>query len=302
MVSSYKPSLINPLVDIRKIPSRTLRTLSYLDQGDPNVATLSGDTPGPLGSYDWVTLNHINMPGPLGSNDGAIPSYIDVLSSNRMGLHDGQCRVEYGTMPAALAMEQSALPDSTLPGTATTLNWNDVETDFEHWEGKFPHMYLDTKGLITVGIGKMLPNVAAAKALGFVRRSDGAIATAAEIEIDFLEVSKQPRGKLAKRYKKHTQLDLPDDLIYSLLRTVVNGFENDLVANFDGYRTYPINVKRALLDMIYNLGLRGLLKFKNLKKSVESRDWKEAAKHCHRIGPSKERNDWTRDLFLSTSN
>jgi hypothetical protein len=79
-------------------------------------------------------------------------------------------------------------------------------------------MYLDTKGLVTVGIGKMLPYVTAAKALGFVRRSDGVPATAPEIETDFTEVSKQSKGKIALLYKPSTKLDLPDDKIFALLK------------------------------------------------------------------------------------
>jgi GH24 family phage-related lysozyme (muramidase) len=184
---------------------------------------------------------------------------------------------------------------------ATVLNWDDVKADFERWEGKYPHMYLDTKGLVTVGIGKMLPNIAAAQKLGFVRQSDAVAATAAEIEIDFKEVSKQTKGKLAASYKKDTKLDLPDNVIYELLKTEVSEFEKKLEDNFEGYKAYPNTAKRALLDMIYNLGLAGLLKFKKLKKAVESGNWMEAAKECHRNGLSEERNNWTRDMFLKTA-
>ena len=184
----------------------------------------------------------------------------------------------------------------------TELNWDEVRADFIMWEGEKPHMYLDTKGLVTVGVGKMLPNVAAAQALGFVRRSDKKSASAAEIETDFNEVSKQTKGKLASSYLKYTKLDLPDEVIDDLLKTVVDGFEADLQQAFAGYKTYPVAAKRALLDMIYNLGLVGLLKFKKLKKSAEAGDWKKAASECRRNGPSDERNDWTRDRFLEAGN
>lgn len=181
----------------------------------------------------------------------------------------------------------------------TQLNWDEVKADFERWEGKFSYMYLDTKGLVTVGIGKMLPNVAAAKNLGFTRRGDGMRATAAEIETDFNEVAKQPKGKLAASYQKHTKLDLPDDVIYDLLKIEVDKFEKSLKAHFKGYDSYPVPAKRALLDMAYNLGIDGLLKFKKLKKAVEKQKWKEAANDSHRIGPSEERNQWTHDMFMA---
>ena len=183
----------------------------------------------------------------------------------------------------------------------TEVPWATTVADFERWEGRIPHMYLDTKGLVTVGVGKMLPDVATAQALAFVRRADGLAASAAEIEADFTAVSAQPKGKLASSYKAHTALDLPDAAIDALLRIVVDGFEADLKTNYAGYDTYPVPAKRALLDMIYNLGTAGLLKFKKLEAAVEASQWTEAAAQCHRVGPSEERNDWTRDLFLEAA-
>ncbi len=180
-------------------------------------------------------------------------------------------------------------------------SWDDVRADFERWEGKIPHMYLDTKGLVTVGVGKMLPNVAAAQELDFVRRADGSAASADEIAIDFNAVSAQVKGKLAATYKKYASLDLTDEAIGALLKAVVEGFEEDLAQSFAGYDGYPLPVKKALLDMVYNLGLDGLLKFKKMKASVEAGDWTTAAAQCHRNGPSDERNDWTRELFLAAA-
>jgi GH24 family phage-related lysozyme (muramidase) len=180
-------------------------------------------------------------------------------------------------------------------------NWDEVEADFEHFEGKVSHMYLDTVGLVTVGVGKMLRDIAAAQELPFVRRADGAAASPAEIAADFNAVASQAKGKIASTYERYTALDLPDEAIAALLKTVVDGFEADLADAFAGYDSYPLAAKRALLDMIYNLGLAGLLKFKKLKAAVEAGDWQGAAAQCHRNGPSQERNDWTRDQFLAAA-
>lgn len=200
------------------------------------------------------------------------------------------------------------------PDTAksnTELDWEQVKKDFERWEGKVSHMYLDTRGYVTVGIGKMLPNVATAQQLKFVSREQEKPATAKEIETDFNEVKKQPAAKIASSYKKHTKLDLPDEVIYSLLKTVVDGFESNLKGYYKDYKAYPSSAKRALLDMIYNLGFgraatkdqqaTGLHQFTPLKKAVEAGDWQKAAENCHRKGPSEERNNWTRDLFLEAA-
>src|SRR4029077_16526193 len=119
---------------------------------------------------------------------------------------------------------------------------------FIHFEGKIPYMYLDTRGFVTVGVGKMLKDAAAAKALGFVRRADKSKATPAEIEAEFALILKQRKGNAAEFYEDFTKLVLPDDDIAALLKTVVDGFQADLRANFAGYDAYPVPVKRALLD------------------------------------------------------
>ena len=184
---------------------------------------------------------------------------------------------------------------------ATDVPWAVAAADFTLWEGRFAYMYLDTRGFVTVGVGKMLPDVAAAQALGFVRRSDGQPATAAEIRADFERVKQQPMGRLAKTYKASTLLDLPDAAVDALLQTTVHGFETSLRANFAGYDNYPAPAKRALLDMVYNLGPSKLMAFANLKKAVEAKKWAVAAQECERRGPSPERNNWTREMFMKAA-
>ena len=161
-----------------------------------------------------------------------------------------------------------------------------------------PHMYLDTKGLVTVGVGKMLPDAATAQTLPFVRRDNGAAAKPDEIQRDFDAVRVQPKGLLAGSYRKFTQLDLPDAAIDALLKTTADKFLADLAARFAGWAGYPAPAKRALLDMAYNLGIAGLMAFVRLKAAVEARNWDAAARECARNGISQTRNDWTRDLFL----
>ena len=57
-----------------------------------------------------------------------------------------------------------------------------IKNDFVTYEGIYPHMYLDTKGLVTVGVGKMLPNVKSAIALPFYDKITRQQATAKDIE------------------------------------------------------------------------------------------------------------------------
>ena len=250
--------------------------------------------------------------GPLGTN----PNMEKWFKPNPLGLEPPSTGV--GSLLPVYGLN-SILGDAEgrKLGIGADLKWDDVKKDFERWEGKYSYMYLDSKGYVTVGIGKMLPNATAAQILGFVRREDGKAALAKEIETDFNEVKKQVSNKIASSYKKHTKLDLPDEAIYSLLKTVVDGFDKNLENYYKGFKTYPSSAKRALLDMIYNLGFgsaaieagkstkehkaKGLHLFTTLKEAVEVGDWEMASKNCHRVGPAEARNNWTRDLFLEAA-
>ena len=43
-----------------------------------------------------------------------------------------------------------------------------VRAHIKHGEGSINHMYLDTVGKVTVGVGNMLPSIESAQALPFV--------------------------------------------------------------------------------------------------------------------------------------
>ena len=169
-------------------------------------------------------------------------------------------------------------------------------------EGSISHMYLDTVGKVTVGVGNMLPDADAAVALAFVRRETGERATDAEIRADFASVSAQKMGKLASSYKHATKLDLPDDAIDALLDKRIAGFESGLRKDFPDYDDYPESAKLGLMDMAFNLGNSGLVnKFPSFTRAARARDWAKCAKECERKGISKTRNDEVRHLFESTA-
>ena len=188
-----------------------------------------------------------------------------------------------------------------------TLTMAQIRADLSANEGRINHLYLDTKGLVTVGVGTMLPNVAAAQALRFVVRSTQAAASAKEIETDFNAVLAMTASQLAAKYRPSTLLDMSEDQIDTLLDSEITTREAGLRVQFKDYDTYPAGARRALIDMVFNLGMgsaaknTGLLAFKTMKTAIEADDWKKAAAACHRKGPSEERNNWTRDRFLESA-
>jgi GH24 family phage-related lysozyme (muramidase) len=178
--------------------------------------------------------------------------------------------------------------------------WDDFSAELRRSEGEIAHMYLDTGGLVTVGVGNLLPNVAAAQQLPFVRRREGAPATAAEIAADFAAVQQQAKGKLASAYRPHTQLDLPGTAIDALLQQRLATFRSDLARRFPTFASFPMLAQFALVDMAFNLGTQGLLtKFPEFIRAVEAGDWSGAAAESDRRQVAASRNALLRGWLLA---
>jgi GH24 family phage-related lysozyme (muramidase) len=168
------------------------------------------------------------------------------------------------------------------------------------FEGCVPWMYLDSVSNVTVGVGLMLPDAAAAGALAFL--VTGAAASADQINDDFARVAALTPNKLPGFYKSDSSPQLPQDLIDAKLSGVLEGFEDTVRAGFPGYDALPDNVKMALLDMAYNLGPHKLLKtYPMMLQAVAAGNWAPAATQCARGGISATRNNWTRQQFLSAA-
>lgn len=167
------------------------------------------------------------------------------------------------------------------------------------FEGEVPHMYLDSVGLVTIGIGNMLPNIAAAEALPFVRRSDSGRASSAEIRADWEKVTAQSGAvRVATFYAAHTQLELPAAAIDALYQRRVDEFKQQLRGVFAHFDTFPDDAQLAVLDMAFNLGVGALnTKWPKFKAAVNAEKWSEAVTECVRPSSRPARNAGTQALF-----
>lgn len=166
------------------------------------------------------------------------------------------------------------------------------------FEGSISHMYVDTEGYVTVGIGNMVPNASAACRPAFLNRTTKNPATASEVKADFEEVSKQPKGNAARWYRPFTTLDLPDVQVNQLFRTRISEFRGQLRKAYPRYDTYPNSAQVAMLDMAFNLGTGALKKkWPKLNAAIEELDWAAAAENCVRPKANPVRNEVVSALF-----
>jgi GH24 family phage-related lysozyme (muramidase) len=178
------------------------------------------------------------------------------------------------------------------------LAYEEIKAHIVPHEGVVSHMYLDTVGKVTVGVGNMVATAAAAAALAFVDRATRTRANEAQIRADFESVSSQPKAQQARQYKLHTKLDLPDEAIWTLLKARVDGFEQQLIGYFPQFPSFPSSAQLALLDMAFNLGGPALnTRWPSLKRAVLAQDWRSAQQECERSTSTLARNNATRLLF-----
>jgi GH24 family phage-related lysozyme (muramidase) len=173
-----------------------------------------------------------------------------------------------------------------------------LRSRLEKYEGKVSHMYLDSNGYVTVGVGHLVNSVAEAQKLAF-QTEKSMPASAAEIKSDYESVKKQSSNRLASFYKEYTKLVLPDAEIDKLTNQHIDSFEKELKLIYSGYDSLPSEVKMALLDLIFNVGMTRLKNnWPTFNAAINAKDWQKAADNSSRTPPiSAERNNYVKDLL-----
>jgi len=189
--------------------------------------------------------------------------------------------------------------------TRTTLQEN-----FEKYEGYLAHLYLDTKGKVTVGVGHLIANRNAMSGVTLYKTQNKKITQAATLQEKLSEydaIAKLPWGKkyAAKSFEKHTTLIMKETDIDILLKHHIDSFYKELKTiykkdngYFDDFDNFDSKVQLALFDMIFNLGATKLVKsFPTFNSHIKTGDFEKASKECHRLGISDTRNNYVEDLL-----
>lgn len=168
----------------------------------------------------------------------------------------------------------------------------DYYAGLKQWEGVCEWMYLDVVGLVTTGIGNLLKTPDAACELPWLL-PDGSPAEEADIRRGWADVKGSKPGKRASAYKLVCGLRLAEEDVQALVeQRLENEFLPGLRKLVPGFEDYPEPARECLVDLAYNLGLRGLGKFTTFLAAVRSRSYLAAARSCSVKTSRPERNAW----------
>ncbi|HZQ55613.1 MAG TPA: hypothetical protein VFB14_25670 [Bryobacteraceae bacterium] len=163
----------------------------------------------------------------------------------------------------------------------------------EKFEGAVHFMYLDIKGLVTVGVGNLIDPVSAATALPFRWKNKpgiknpGALASAADITAEWTRLKKD-QSLAHKGYKACapiTDLELDDAAINNLIAQRLTGNEDYLKRRkwCAGYDSWPADAQMGLLSMAWAMGPGGfeVYHFNTFMDACSKMDFDTAADSCH---------------------
>jgi hypothetical protein len=164
-----------------------------------------------------------------------------------------------------------------------------VQSTFPAFSAKFedrvPYMYLDIKGLVTVGIGNLIDPVAAAQALPFqFKNAPGSFATPDEIAAEWQAVKNDQSLKTSwySAFESITQLELSDDSIDAVILERLNQNESFLKGPqwFPNFDTWPADAQLGLLSMAWAMGPASFAGFPRFSAACRILDFKTAAAEC----------------------
>lgn len=154
------------------------------------------------------------------------------------------------------------------------------------YEGFAPYMYLDTEGLVTVGIGHQIKDVQAAMSLPFHDRKTKAQTKAIDKKKAYLKVlnSGITNGS-STAFQNLTDIDLDPREIGRIFNNDVNIFIGELTQNnrFPDFDTYPGSAQRGILDLAFNFGVPEFFRLYTMfRKALSERNWFEVANQSRR--------------------
>lgn len=153
-------------------------------------------------------------------------------------------------------------------------------------EGLVQYMYLDKKGLVTIGMGNLIDPMSVAAGLPFTWRNKPGKKISVrppgktDIEAEWKSIKGKPelatKGWRACDSLCNLELALP--AIDALITAKLTENETILKRNFAGYALWPADAQMGLLSMAWSMG--PAFKFPKFHAACNAQDFATAAKEC----------------------
>jgi GH24 family phage-related lysozyme (muramidase) len=159
----------------------------------------------------------------------------------------------------------------------------EIFPDFsKRFEGYVHWMYLDVKGLVTIGIGNLIDPEASAVSLPFADKNTGVAASQAEIRSEWRAVKARQdlKNRLFPVFDPLTRLRLSDAAISALVRKRLAGNQEVLERTFDDWAAWPADAQLGVLSIAWAVGAAFAPKWPKFTAACRAGDWLTAAAEC----------------------
>lgn len=154
------------------------------------------------------------------------------------------------------------------------------------FEGRVAHLYLDVKGYPTTGIGYLVPDIMAMRALPWRCCACSSSACRAllvaqsEVDAEWSRVRAMPVARVASFYRG--PLRLADDVIDDLALSRLDVFADVLARSFPALATWPAPAQQGALSMAWALGpaFPASGKWPRFSAAARAQDWATCAAEC----------------------
>lgn len=169
------------------------------------------------------------------------------------------------------------------------------------FEGLLSFMYLDTKCLVTTGMGNLIDPMGPALGLPWVHKLDGTAAARAEIVAEWTKV--KGATSMARlgggAFARLTTLCLTSASIDQLVVGKLSQIETAVRSGFGEWDSFPASAQLAILDMAWNMG--SAFGFPHFRLAVNAGNWLAAGAECKIVDASADRNDAHVALFKAAA-
>jgi len=187
---------------------------------------------------------------------------------------------------------------------------NSLYDFLKQYEGKVNFMYLDVKGLVTVGVGHLIDPIHQALKLEFRKKGGNSPVSAGEVQAEwqYVKSRKDLMNRGGEAYGPITSLELSDNGIKAMVQSHANGIENYIKTNasaskfYKDFDTWPADAQLAFFGVAWGgipIPQFGWHKF---PEACRVQDWDKAAAECKITSPiAAGRNEAHKMMFLNAA-